>query len=269
MRKIASALLSAILLLGLSACSNDEPQDQIWLMSSQFINHVTNSDDGTFVSATLGGATAEFNVTKMTASIDYALAIGEEQIIVSATNARLTAAGSKNGYYIDVPSATTTSGHTVTNLLVYIDMNLENEISCHWATATIDGKYELNALVPTIVFYNTESTINKLNGQTITNGTGDYKFIVSNITTEHRSASLSIAGIEGLEPFYSGIEYNGLSVEPTSTGLHIYCNEAVQGKGRTDYKLNSIDANIDFTSLSFKATLNVQDTGTITATGSM
>ena len=228
-------------------------------MNSQFINHVTDIDNATAVSATLGGVTAEFNVTKMTASMDYALTIGDDDMVISVTDAKMTTAGNANGYIINVPSATTSDGHQVTGMQVYIDMNMNNENLCHWAKATIDGKYQLNALVPVIAFYNAYCNVTRVNGMTVPDATGNFTFTVSNITTEHRSASLAITGITGIEPFYSGITYPGLNVVTTDDGLHIYSDTKIAGKERTEYALNSIDAYINFATHTLTADLDIDN----------
>lgn len=264
MKKLYIAFASIIMMLAFTACNNNDEPNDLWMMNSQFINHVTDNTTGEFVNASLGGIYIEFNITQMTANVAYAFTVGTDEVVLEVTNAQMTNDVSRNGYNIHVAQAKAGS-HNVSNLDIFIDMNLNDKVQCHWTSATVDGRYDLNGLLPVIAFKKANSHITKPDGTTMSENNGIYTFEIVGFSTENRSATLAISNVN-CAPLDKGIKYSGLVVEPTSDGLHITTEGPVspaEGSG-LQYLLNELDATINFSTHSLDALIDIENVAKIT-----
>lgn len=259
MKKSLIALASFILMLTATSCSNDEPKDVVWIMNTQLINHLTNANSGDFVSASLGGIYVELNTTKMVANVACAVAIGSDEVVFNLTDVPMTIDGNRNGYLIKSNQTVNSGNHTMAGMSIFVDMNLNEETLGHWTNATIDGKYELNGLVPIIAFKGVNSIINLPDGNTVTDNKGIFTIEVLDFTTDNRSATLSIKGVTPVEVLSKGLTYEGLKVEATSQGLHITTDKTPLPKGEVQYQLNEADLVIDVFTHTMSATLDIEN----------
>ena len=267
MKKISTVLAAIILILTATSCGNDEPKDQVWVMNTQLINHVVNSVSGEFVNMSMGGIYVEYNVTKMTANLAYAVAIGNDNVTIELTDVAMTYDKNAGGYLIQLKSPVSANNHSVNDLDIFIDMHLDRETLCHWVSANIDGKYEINALAPVISFLNSSTHITEPNGDTASDNKGTYEFSFVGLSTENKFGSLSISGID-FSPFDYGLKYGGLDVEFTNEGLHITNSKTLYpAEGTGQYQLTNLDATINFASHSFSAEVDVENTAKLNATG--
>ena len=264
MKKLSIALAAIILMLTATSCGNDEPKDIVWMMNTQLINHITNSSSGDLESASLGGVYVELNTTKMTANVAYAVAIGSDEVVFNLSDVPMTLDYSHNGYYVRSSATATAGSHTMAGLDLFVDMNLNEEALGHWAAATIDGKYELNGIVPIVQFKGADSVINLPDGSTLTDKNGTFIIEVLDFTTDSRSASVTIKGVTPIEELNKGLTYEGLKVEATYEGLHITSDKAVYPTGETKHQLNEVDITIDVFAHSLSAVLDIENVARLT-----
>lgn len=269
MKKLSLALAAIILMVTATSCGNDEPKDVVWMMNTQLINHITNSTSGDFESASLGGIYVELNTTKMTANVAYAVAIGSDEVVFNLSNVPMTSDYQRNGYLIRSNTTITSGNHTLAGLDLFVDMNLNEETLGHWTEGTIDGKYELNGIVPIIAFKGATSSIVLPDGNSLTDKNGIFTIEVLDFTTNNRNASISIKGINSVEVLNKGLTYEGLKVEATSEGLHITSDKTVYPLGETKYQLNEVDVTIDVFAHSMSAILDIENVAKLTTYGAL
>ena len=175
----------------------------------------------------------------------------------------------RKGYLIRSNTTITSGNHSLAGLDIFVDMNLNEETLGHWTSATIDGKYELNGLVPIIAFKGVNSIINLPDGNTVTDNKGIFTIEVLDFTTDNRSATLSIKGVTPVEELSKGLTYEGLKVEATSEGLHITSDKVVYPSGETKYQLNEVDVAIDVFAHSMSAILDIENVAKLTTYGAL
>lgn len=267
MKKFIIAFAGIIMMLSLTACGDDEPKDQVWIMNTQLINHVTNNSSAEFVSATIGAVYVEFNITKMTANLAYSFAIGSDEAILNMTDVPMTFDSNRNGYLIKSTAPVTAGNHTVSNLSIFIDMNINgNEELCHWTNAIVDGKYELNGLVPIITFRKASTVLTKPDGTETTDNGGTYSIEVIGLTTEGKSATLNIDDVN-IEPLVNGVSYAGINVEPTAEGLHFTIDNEIFPRDLLKYEINQLDLTVNFFTHTLGGTIDIKDVANLNVQG--
>lgn len=272
MKKILFTLLGLTLLMTMTACGSDEPQDNVlYLPPTQIINHTFNTLEDQVVSVTNGAMQISVNVSKMTAAIYYLFYIGDESVTVQVTNAAVTYDSNHSGYLIQTTTPTPAGAHTVTALKAFIEVRDIQQNLRHYIRAEVDGKYEVNGLMSVIYFKDAVTSITSTdNSETTTENGSFYRFDLLSMTTENRSATASISDIDQ-PPFSVGATYAGLSVEPCNEGVRFYHNaeDPINNSNGANYQLTQLDGIINMRNHSFNVQYTIDGLGTAHADGTM
>ncbi|MBP3737464.1 MAG: hypothetical protein J6I72_00245 [Muribaculaceae bacterium] len=272
MKKLIFSLTSMALLLTMTACGNDEPQDNIlYLPATQMVNHTYNTVEDELVGVNYGAIQVYVNVTRMTAQLAYVFGIDGDPVTLQLNDVPVTYDSNNSGYLIQTSAPATAGTHTVNSLRLFIEVRDIQQNLRHYVKATVDGKYEVTGLMSTLFFKDATSIITRESDAQVITETGSfYRFNFLSLTTENRTATMGVSGIN-MTPFSVGASYAGLDVEPCAQGLHIYHNsgDPLNNSSGANNQLTSLDGIINMRDFSFSVDYTIDGLGTVKATGNM
>lgn len=258
------------MLLTMTACGSDEPQDNIlYLPATQMMNHSYNTVEEQLDGVKYGAVQAYINVTKKTAQLAFLCNINGESITVQLTDAPVTFDSMNSGYVIQSTAPITVGTHTVNSLRAFIEVRDIQRNLRHHVKAIIDNKYEVNGLMTSIFFNDVLTSIT--HDSDIDNETGSaYNFIFSDLATDNKTATMNVSGINRT-PFTTGASYAGITVEPCDVGLHLYHNEdtPINNSNGVNNQLIMFEGTINMRDLSFNVLYELEGVGIMNANGNM
>ena len=270
MKKILLSMASVLMLLAMTACGNDEPQDQVWYASIPMVFHVSDTENEELANCQAGGIYAEMNVDKGTATLRGSIMMGDnENLSFDLKDLRVRSDANHSGYIVTSPSGMNeASGHMLSDLEFYVDMR-QDGLPRHFFRAVVDRKYEVNGLLADMGFEVTKSDVTPVVGNARTLTTGKYTFSLVTLTGENKLAGFSVRGLN-VYPMETGITYQGLKLEPDYEGYHIVAStEGIEPKEGGSSKLQRLEADIDVHDRSFTATFEIAGSASVTASGTM
>lgn len=261
--------LATLMLLALTSCGSDEPQDKIWYAQIPFVFHVVDQTEDVVSSCKPGVAYTEMNVDRKTAkmAVSVTLADGKE-LAFELDQLHVKQDASTNGYVVTSSTMAKASGHTITDITFFVDMRQSGTVR-HYFHMMVDDRYEVNGLSASMGFEVTQSEVLPPSSVSRTVFTGIYEFTITTLTTESKTCAFSVKGL-GVFPLDNGVTYQGLKVEPTVEGYTITSGDTpITPKEGGVSRLNNLHAKVNVHKRTFEAEFEVEQCATVTATGSI
>lgn len=263
-------MASVLMLLATTSCGgSDEPKEQIWYAVIPLMNHVTDSENERLVSCKETNVYSEINVDRKLATFTGLVALHDsgDEVTIDLANIPVKRTTTPNGFLLTLAEGET-GGHEISDFEFFVDMR-QDGVPCHYLHMIIDGRFEVNGLLSEMSFEISQSDVTSVTGQKQTVNTGKYVFSITEYSKEKKLAAFSVKGLN-VFPLDNGIEYQGLTLEPTYAGYHITAPaDGVEPKEGGGSKLEQLEADIDVHSRTFTASFAVHNSGSVTASGSM
>ena len=270
MKKLLFPVAAMLLMMGMTACGNDEPQDQIWYASIPLVFHVSDPENEELTNCQAGGVYAEMNIDKGTATLQGSIMLGDnENLSFDLADLHVRNDANHSGYIVTPRTESVeASGHMLSELEFFVDMRQEG-LARHYFHAVVDGRYEVNGLLADMGFGITESEVTPVTGNPRYLTTGKYLFSITQLTGENKLSAFTVSGLD-VYPMETGITYQGLKLEPTYEGYRIsMTGEGIEPKEGGSSKLLSLEADINVHDRSFTAAFEIAGSSTVTASGTM
>lgn len=275
MRKTLFMALAAALMLGMTACGDDEPNNgnNVGTLGLQVFNHVSNAATGDFVIAKQGAYAFFLNFSKMTTDMTGNVTL-EDNENYNFELQDLTMRSGSVGYIVSMPVASVDyGGHTISDYHALLDTRSSGYTRSK-VSYVIDGVYKVNGYQETIPFETTVSTITSTDGKTTIDNSGTYNVSVnlSNSDPEYQGASITIASVAFTPTETDGLTYGGFKIEYTPVGYHIYLPAGatpVNHQYGNNYAITEMDMNINLNTYTFTALYKLDNGTKISVEGSM
>ena len=113
MRKVFSIFAIALLLIGTTACNDDNEDSRVQTITGEILNNSVDIDEGQSVNVATSGIVLELNVLNFTMSLNYSVAVTPgNTVTVSITDVALQPNDTYNCYTFSSANA----GTGITNL---------------------------------------------------------------------------------------------------------------------------------------------------------
>lgn len=232
MRKVFSIFALALLLIGVTACNDDNEDSRIQRITGEILNNSVDIEEGQSVNVTTSAIVLELDVNKFTMSLNYSVAVTPgNSATVSLTDVALEPNDSYNCYTFSSANA----GTGITNLNGYY----RPETGCLYIEFIVYGTHRVmstaNLYYPYLK-YNITFTDDGTSKESPNGAMAIY------INPKDMSAQLAMGNFALKENSGSitQVVFYGLHAEPTATGYHItYSGDQRSTDG--SYVLNAFD----------------------------
>lgn len=250
MRKVFSIFMLAMLLMGFTACNDDNEDSRIKTITGEILNNSVNIAEGQSVNVASSGIVLELNVLKSTLSLNYTVAVTPgSTATVSLTDVALEPNNTYNCYTFSAANG----GTGITNLSGYY----RPETGCLYIEFIANGTHRVmstaNLYYPylkyNITFTDDGSSKESPNGA-----------MVIYINPKDMTAQLAMGNFALSENGGSitQVVFYGLHAEPTATGYHItYSGDQRSTDGA--YVLNAFDAVISNSGKAVAGTFTINE----------
>ena len=238
MKKTLFMALAAALMLGMTACGDDEPNNgnNVGTLGLQVFNHVSNAATGDFVIAKQGAYAFFLNFSKMTTDMTGNVTL-EDNENYNFELQDLTMRSGSVGYIVSMPVASVDyGGHTISDYHALLDTRSSGYTRSK-VSYVIDGVVNL-----------------------------------SNSDPEYQGANITIAGVAFTPTETDGLTYGGFKIEYTPVGYHIYLPAGatpVNHQYGNNYAITEMDMNINLNTYTFTALYKLDNGTKISVEGSM
>lgn len=255
MKKVFSIFALAVMLIGFTACNDDNEDSRIQTITGEILNNSVDIAEGQSVNVATSSIAMEWNVTASTISLNYTVAVANG---LSATvNLKDVAIDPSNTYNCYTFSAAD-GGNGITNLNGYY----RPETGCLYIEFIVNGTHRV---MSTANLYYPYLKYNITNSETSTTKESPNGEMMIYINPKDMSAQLAIGSFALSEN--SGtiqkVVFFGLQAEATSTGYKVtYSGDQHSTDG--NYVLNDFDCIISDSgkAVSGTFTLNEKFNGT-------
>ena len=275
MKKALFLTLATALMLGMTACGGDEPNNgnNVGTLGLQVFNHVSNESTGDFVSAKQGAYAFFLNFSKMTTDMTGNVTL-EDNESYNFELQGLTMRSGSIGYIVTMPvTSVEYGGHTISNYSALLDTRSSGYTRSK-VSYIIDGVYKVNGYQETIPFETSVNTITTADGKTTVDNSGIYNVSVnlSNSDPDYQGAGITIANVAFTTIENDGLTYGGFQVEYTTFGYHIFLPQGatpVHHQFGDTFAITEMDMYVNLNNYTFTATYKLDNGTKVSAQGSM
>ena len=213
MRKVFSIFAIALLLIGTTACNDDNEDSRVQTITGEILNNSVDIDEGQSVNVATSGIVLELNVLNFTMSLNYSVAVTPgNTVTVSITDVALQPNDTYNCYTFSSANA----GTGITNLNGFY----RPETGCLYIEFIAYGTHKVmstaNLYYPYLK-YNITCTDDGKSKESPNGAMAIY------INPKDMSAQLAMGNFALSENSgaITQVVFYGLHVEPTATGYHL------------------------------------------------
>ncbi|MBP5689182.1 MAG: hypothetical protein J6X22_11165 [Muribaculaceae bacterium] len=235
MKKVFSIFALAVLLLGFTACNNDDDDYRIQTITGEILNNSVDIAEGQSVKVASSPIVMELNITNSTVSINYSVAVtNSNTATVSLTDVALEPNETYNCYTFSAANG----GTGITNLNGYY----RPETGCLYIEFIVLGSHRVMSTANLYYPYLKYNITYNENGDTKESPNGEMMIYIN---PKDMSAQLAMGNFALSES--SGaiqqVVFYGLQAEATSTGYKVtYTGDQRSTDGY--YTLNAFDGTI-------------------------
>ncbi|MBR5639819.1 MAG: hypothetical protein IKW83_08660 [Muribaculaceae bacterium] len=235
MKKVFSIFALAVLLLGFTACNDDDDDYRIQKITGEILNNSVDIEEGQSVCVATSAISMEWNVSTSTISLNYTVAVTTNSTAtVSLTDVPIEPNITYNCYTFSAANG----GNGITNLTGYY----RPETGCLYIEFLVFGTHRV---MSTANLYYPYLKYNITNSETSASKESPNGEMMIYINPKDMSAQLAMGNLALSEN--SGtiqqMVFYGLHAEPTATGYHVtYSGDQRSSDGT--YVLNAFDGTI-------------------------
>ena len=237
MRKVFSIFTLAVLLLGFTACNDDNDDSRIQKITGEILNNSVDIAEGQSVYVASSPIVMEWNMLTSTISINYNVAVtGGNTATVSLTDVALNPDYTYNCYTFSAANG----GTGITNLNGYY----RPETGCLYIEFIVFGTHRVMSTANLYYPYLKYNITNSATGKSLESPNGEMMIYINpkNMSAQLMMGSFALSENGGT---IEQVVFSGLHAEPTATGYHItYSGEEHATSADGHYTLNAFDGTI-------------------------